>query len=469
MAFEPTSLDDQHAFAIALYRALMPELDVSEFSHSWKWTRTQAGGTFGNQAHVVAVENDVMPDTATGDMADRWGNLRGVKRKTASPAGKAAALRFTGTTGTSVPDQTPLTHVPSGLQFRTVGAAVVGATGTVDVGVIAIDVGSKTRLNATEVLTLQTQIAGVQDDAELQLALDQGGDDAELDGDYVPRYLERFRNPPLGGTQSDFQKIATDSVDQGGGGMAVAFCYPLRAGLGTVDVAALHAGSGLFRIMTAPEVTALLAVYQVRRPVAMKGFRLLTVVAQAVNVHATIVDDGSIASTFDWDDTLPPTCLAWTPASRLLQLAGGARPSTMQANDRIAISDGATGKERVIESLSGADSVVLVADGAGDVPTAGASAIYSGGPLVEPSRRAVQALFDSLGTANPDTNRYGTWEGNLRPNAIGRAIAGIPGVLDLGALVAPAATVVANDPISNPLDSTIGLLIAGRILIRKAH
>jgi hypothetical protein len=125
----------------------------------------------------------------------------------------------------------------------------------------------------------------------------------------------------------------------------------------------------------------------------------------------------------------------------------------------------------VIESLSSTDSFVLVADGAGDVPTAGVSTVYSGGPLVQPARLALQALFDSLGTANPDTVRYGPWEGNLRPNAIGRAITGVPGVLDIGTggLIAPASTVVASDPVSNPIDSTIGLLIAGRLLVRKAH
>jgi uncharacterized phage protein gp47/JayE len=466
MAFETTSLDDQHAFALALYRVLLAELDTSENSHNWKWTRTQAGGTFGNQAHIEAVKNDVMPDTATDDMADRWGNIRGVKRKTATPASKANALRFTGTASTPIPDQTLLTHIPSGLQFRTVGSFTVGGT---DASVIAIDVGSQTRLNAGEVLTLQQPIAGVNDDAELQLALDQGGDDAELDGDYVPRYLERFKNPPLGGTQSDFVKIATDSIENGGGGMFAAYCYPNRVGVGTVDVTALHAGSGLFRILTAGEVTALQALYNVRRPVAVKALRVLTVVSQAVSVHATVVDDGSLASAWDWDDTTPPTCLTYNAGTRTLQFTGGTRPSTMQANDRITISDGATGKERVIESLSGADSVVLVADASGDVPTAGVSTIYSGGPLVQPARLAVQALFDSLGTANPDANRYGSWEGNLRPTAIGRALTGVSGVLDIGTLVTPVATVVANDPFNIPIDSTIGLLIPGALLIRKAH
>src|SRR5688500_13667065 len=121
MAFEtPTSIDEAHAFALALSRALLPELDVSEFSHNWKWLRTQAGATFGQHAHTNAVGNDVMPDTATNETADRWGRIRGVERKTASPARKAGALRFSGTPNTPVPDATPLTHVPSGLQFRVV-------------------------------------------------------------------------------------------------------------------------------------------------------------------------------------------------------------------------------------------------------------------------------------------------------------------------------------------------------------
>lgn len=464
MAFDTPSLDDRHEFALQLFRVLMPELDVSEFSHNWKWSRTMSGAVFGNDAHVNAVQNDVMPDTATLDMADRWGNIRGVKRKGATTSFKSKALRFNGTAGTPVPDQTLLVHTPTQLQFKTSGTQVIGATGFVDIDVASIDTGSKTRLNAGEVLTIQNGgIAGVQDDAELQLAIDQGGDDAELDGDYVPRYLNRFKNPPLGGTAKNFEDQATTQA-----GIAQAYCYPNRVGFGTVDLAALHDGSGSLRVLTPTEVTTLQTALNALRPVAMKAFRVLTVVTQTQNVEATIIDDGGIAHVFDWDDTTPPTCLAWTAGTRTLQFAGGSRPSTMQPNDRITISDGATGAERVIESLSGVDSVVLAVDVTGDVPTPG-STIYSGGPLVAPARAAVQALLDSLGTANPDTQRYGAWEGNLRPNALGRVLTGVDGVLDIGTLVTPSSTVVANDPFQNPTDSTIGLLIAGRILIRKAH
>lgn len=469
MAFQIQTLEEQHGFAINLARVLLPDLSLAEEEILWHLLRVLAGGTYGNQAHINATRNDVMPDTAIDEMADRWGSLRGVARKRASPARKALALRFVGTAGTTIPDSTLLVHVASGLQYRTVGVKVVGAQGTVDADVLALDVGSKTRLPSKEVLRLQQGIAGLQDEAELQLALDEGGEDAELDGDYVPRYLERWKNPPLGGTASDFVKFATDAPEKGGGGKAAAFCYPLRAGFGTVDVAALNAGSGTFRVMTAGETTNLFAVMNARRPVGMRAFRVLTVVPQAVNVEVTIVDDGALSSALDWDDTVPPTCSGWDPAQRKLTFVGGARPVSLQPNDRVTFSDGATGRERVVEALLGADSVVLVADGSGDLPTPGTTIVYAGGPLIEPSRRAIQAVFDALGTANPDANRYGTWEGNLRPSAIGRAVAAVPGVLDLGAIVSPTATVVASDPVNNPLDSTIGLLIAGRILVRKAH
>lgn len=463
MAFDTPTLDNSHQFALQLFRALLPDLDVSQFSHNWKWARTQAGAVFGNHAHINTVENDVMPDTATADMADRWGGIRGVRRKTATASFKSKALRFNGVTGTPVPDQTLLVHTPTGLQYRTSGAQIVGATGNIDTDVVSIDVGRKTRLNAGEVLTIQQGIPGVQDDAKLVLDIDQGGDDVELDGDYVPRYLQRFKNPPLGGTAANFEDQATSQS-----GIAEAFCYPLRAGFGTVDLAVLHAGSGSLRILTAGEVTALQAVLNALRPVAMKSFRVLTVTTQTANVEVTIVDDGATSHVPDWDDTTSPTCLTWNGTTRTLQLAGGTRPATMQPNGRVTFSDGATGKERVIEALSGADSVILTADVTGDVPTAGVSTVYAGGPLVQPTRLAIQALFDSLGTANPDTNRYGPWEGNLRPSAIGRAVTSVPGVLDLGALVTPSSTVVASDP-SYPSNGTVGLLISGRILVRKAH
>ncbi|WP_230478800.1 baseplate J/gp47 family protein [Kingella kingae] len=71
--------------------------------------------------------------------------------------------------------------------------------------------------------------AGVQSDCVITA---QGGTDAESDASLLARLLERLRRPPAGGNQYDYKNWAL-SVD----GVSSAYVYPLRRGLGTVDIA----------------------------------------------------------------------------------------------------------------------------------------------------------------------------------------------------------------------------------------
>jgi hypothetical protein len=255
-------------------------------------------------------------------------------------------------------------------------------------------------------------------------------------------------------------------------GIENAYCYPLRAGIGSVDLAALAAGSGNARLLSGGQIASLFTTISAEIPVGV-AFRVLTVTASTpVDVEYTVLPNGDPSNAFDWDDTTPPTVLGWTAGTNTLQFTGGTRPPTMQAGQRIVLAPGTsgvtnlTGAERVIQALSGADSVVLTADPTADVPAAN-MLVYAGGPLVQPIRAAIQALFDSLGTANPDSDRFGTWEGNLRPGAVSRVSSAIAGVLD-GTVVSPAATVEANDPVY-PDDGTIELLVAGTLLVHQQH
>lgn len=460
--FTIPTLDDSHAFLVALMKALFPTADVSEGSFNWLWLRTFAGGVSDNHAHIFNVENDLLPDTASDDMLDRWGGILGVPRKGATPARRDAALRVFGTAASPVPDATQLVHT-SGLLFKTNGAATVGAGGYVDVGLVAIDTGARTRLNAGEQLTFSSTPAGLQDTAILQLALNEDGVDEETNGAYQLRVLARLQDPPLGGAQDDYVQWALAQT-----GIAAAYAYPLRQGIGSVDLAALHAGTGAARVLLAGEVTALKAAIDELRPVSVT-FRVLTVTTSAVNIEYTVLPDGDAQSEFDWDDTSAPLVQAWTAGSRTLQFQGGTRPADMVPGMRLCFKPAAgaagTGAQYVISSLSGADSVVL--EQTPDITPAIGDTVYSGGPLVDPIRDAIQALVDSLGTANPDATRYGSWEGNLRPGSIDRVARGILGVLD-GTVVAPSSIAAASDP-AYPNDATIGLLIAGRILVRRAH
>lgn len=475
MAFDTPTLDDQHAFLIALYDNLMNDPDVSPGSFNWLFLKTLAAGVTDNHAHLDATETDLLPDSSTDDgILDRWGAIRGVVRKTATPARKEAALRVFGAATTVVPDSEQLNHA-SGLRFMTASSGVVGAGGYVDVDIVAIDVGSATRLSAGEDLTFNATPAGLQETAELQLDMDEDGTDLEDAGSYRGRILSRFSAPPLGGTATDYVQWAISVT-----GIATAYCYPLRQGYGSVDLAALHAGSGTVRVMSAPEVASLQAMIDQAavpmadgtksgRPVSVRAFRVLTVTTLALDVEVTIVPDGQAQNAFDWDDSTPPNVTGWNAGTRTATL--DVRPPSMAPGQRvsfkIAASPNTGGAERTIEALGGGTDIILEVDTAGDSPVAGSTICYSGGPLVQSTRQALISLFDSLGTANPDANRYGAWEGNYRLGAIARVVNAVAGVLD-SVPITPAATVEADDP-DYPDDGTIQLLIPGRVLVRLAH
>jgi uncharacterized phage protein gp47/JayE/uncharacterized protein YuzE len=459
---DPPTLDEMHEFLLALAGGLFPDLDLSQGSDGWLWHKTQAAGVTDNHAHVDATENDLMPDTAEGDMQDRWGAIRGVQRKGATGARKADALRVFGTALTVVDVGEELTH-SSGLRFQTSSSDIIGPDGFVDVDVAALDVGSATRLSKGETLTFLNTPAGLEDNAELQIDLDEDGEDQESAGAYRNRILSRFKNPPLGGAAEDYVQWALENL-----GVASAYCYPLRRGLGTVDVAFLHAGSGTARVPLAPEIAEVQAVIDTKRPVSVKAFRVLQVEAEAVDVELLVTPDGQPEHEFDWDDSVVPTVTAWDPVTRTLQF--NALPASVKPGDRIIFKNpataGNTGRERVVESLAGGNDVILEVDENGDTPVVGTE-IFSGGPLVATVRAAIIGLFDSLGTANPDVKRYGAWDGNLRPGGIFKVANVLEGVLDTE-LVAPAAMVEAEDP-AYPNDESVGVLVYGRVLVRRAH
>jgi uncharacterized phage protein gp47/JayE len=459
MAFKVPTLDESHAFLVALFKALFPEADVSEESFNWKWALSQAGGVTDNHAHIQAVKAALMPTTAEREDLVEWGVLTGVTKKPATGAHKSNALRVFGTAAASVPIDSELTHA-SGLRYRIAEAAVVGGGGSVDVDVEAIDVGAATRLNADEVLTFASVPPGLEEQARLVVALDEDGEDEEGDPAYRLRILSRLADPPLGGARHDYEQWALEVA-----GISAAFAYPLRNGIGSVDLAALHAGSGTARILSVGEMADLQAYLDEKRPVSMATLRLLTVVDEAVNVELVIVPSGESQYEFDWDDATPPVVSTWTPGTRTLVFTAP-RPGTMTAGDRIVIATAnSTGQPYVIEALSSTDAVVL--EEVPSVAPVATNVVYSGGPLVDPVRTAVLALFDGLGTANPDSNRYGPWEGTLRISALLRVASGVAGVVDAEE-VEPVANVAATDP-AFPGDYQIGLLVPGRVIARRKH
>lgn len=507
MAYKVPSLDDLLAFAVALFKGLLPDRNVgSRFAPAFKVLKVIAGTVTDVHANVDTAFKDVMPDTALKDALDRQlaiyapGGTK--KRKAATPSRKAAAGRVRGTLAatTLVGDQ--LVHRASGLLFQVNSNATIPAALFIDVDILAVSTGSATRLKKGEVLEYLSAPSGIQNKIELQKDLDEDGFDFEQDGAARNRLLAALAAPSSGGNQSDFVGWATAQV-----GISQAFAYANRAGIGTVDVAALHAGTGTARILNAGEVASLLAVLQTLAPAQLAAnggaLRVLTVVggntdaANLANVEITIKPNGLPQFAFDWDDTTPPVVLAWTLATRTLQFTGGARPATMQAGHRILLKGVASsqdGAPLVIEALSGADAVILQT-----APTnnpAATDIVYAGGPLTDVVRTAIvahlngdvlyaaatgplpgavaaatatsvaqlQVLATGIGTANPG-GIYGDWIGALLRSNLAKIAMYTRGVINQ-TVITPAVDQEAVD-YAFPNDAQIGLLTPGFVLVRR--
>lgn len=456
MAFQIPTLEQTTDFAVSLWRAAFPTTNVSRSSANWKILRTFAGAVSDIHAHVFAVQNDLLPDTATADALVRWGNIKGIPIKGATPARKSQALRVFGDVGITVSSGLNLVH-SSTLRFQIQNPATVGSGGYTDCDVVAIDLGSATRLNAGETLRFLSTPIGLSETAELQIAIDEDGDDQESDGAYRARQLSRWAEPALGGAPNDYVQwsLAED-------GIATAFVYPQRNGLGSVDVVAFHAGSGPSRSLLPGEVTYMQAVLDGLKPVGA-DVRVLSTAPVQVSAHLAIRGTGEARYLFDWDDTVPAVVSSWTVGTRTLVFSGSV-PAALTPGDRIIFGGAtATGEQSVIEAIASPTSVVLRT--APSFTPVALDPVYAGGPLVDPVRNAILDHFASLGPANPDEIRYGIWESNIRPGALLRLASTAAGVLDAD-VIAPVYTI---EPIDDPELTSVAYLVPGQILVRGAH
>lgn len=455
--FTVPTLDDMHQLLIALLGRLLPGVSTTRTSTATLWQRTAAAAATDVHAHVDSALADLLPDTAQGAALDRWGAIVGRPRKGATPARKADALRLVNTTGAGVgyTAGAALYHV-SGLRFEIAETGTVPADATKDVDLVAIDTGAATRLAAGEVLTFETPIAGLEEQAVLVLDVDEDGVDQESDGDYRARLLARFADPPLGGADADYEHWALSSAAS----IANAYVLANRSALGTVDVVALHTGTGTARFLSSGERTALLAYLTARRP-SGATVRVLETLAQSVAIEVAIQVTTEEAFAWDWDDTTPLVVSAWNGTTRRLEFSTPV-PSSMVPGSRLTIRNlSDAGAPHTVESIDGSNAVILAATPV--VTPAALDVVYAASDLSIAVRDAILAYVDSLGPANAD-GVYGSWQGSLLPSAL-YGVARRAGVYDVG-IVAPSAAVDPTDP-PVPGDHQIYVLVPGRVIVRR--
>lgn len=233
---------------------------------------TAADGDYAIRANAVAaaiegvyqhqqwLARQILPDTADADFLERWANLYGLARLPAAAA--TGTIAFSGTVAAAIPVGTEA-RTAAGVAYQTTAAGVIGGGGTASVAAQAVAAGAAGNAAAATPLSLTSAPAGVQSAASSGAMT--GGADAESDLELLTRLLARIQAPPHGGAKHDYIAWALAVP-----GVAAAYCYPQRRGIGTVDVV-IAADGGLPSVEL---VAAVQAVIDEARPVTADALAL---------------------------------------------------------------------------------------------------------------------------------------------------------------------------------------------------
>lgn len=256
-------------------KSLWPDADISPDSDHFVHACRLASCAEGQYAHQSWAARQIFPDTADREYLERHAAVRGLRRRNPTTAGGVLAVG--GVAGAVL---------PAGLQvrvgqrfYRTTARAVVGRGGTAEVPVAAEEAGAAANVRDADA-QLMAAPAGVA--AECRLSA-QGGTDLESDASLLSRLLEIIRRPPAGGNRHDYKNWAL-SVE----GVSGAYVYPLRRGLGTVDIAITSAGG----TPSAETVQRVQAYIDEMRPVTAKNALVLSPDVTAVPVRVQVKLDG---------------------------------------------------------------------------------------------------------------------------------------------------------------------------------
>ena len=227
MFIVPT-LEEIRASILRDYQTYYPNADTSEDSDAYARASSLAACAEGIYAHQKWLIKQFFPDTADTEFLEKHAGLRGLRRRNATyAAGK-------GTTISGNPDAV----IAVGLQiktedgrfYETTESAVISAAGSVVVAVRSFATGAAQNIKTATKGSFMAAPVGVSTDVVLNDVV--GATNAESDSSLLERLLNKIRRPAAGGNRYDYKDWALE-VD----GVEQAYVYPLRRGLGTVDIA----------------------------------------------------------------------------------------------------------------------------------------------------------------------------------------------------------------------------------------
>ncbi|SQC92511.1 Uncharacterized homolog of phage Mu protein gp47 [Cedecea neteri] len=240
----------------------LPDADTGQDSDNFVRANATASVVQGLYQYAGWVLRQAFPDTADSDWLAMHARLRGLTKKAATAA--AGKVTLTGT---------PKTAFVTGLAFRVKGnttlyqtteAGTLDANGHATVKARAATSGMGGNLVAGISGTLVSAPAGL--DSTVTADAMTGGTDTETDGELLARLLDVMRQPAAGGNAHDY-KVWAMSVE----GVSGAWVFPLRRGLGTVDVVITAAHS----LPSQATLEAVQHYIDSVRPVTAKDFKAL--------------------------------------------------------------------------------------------------------------------------------------------------------------------------------------------------
>lgn len=226
MLIVPT-LDEIRTAILRDVQSLNPHADIAEDSDNYARASSLASVAEGVYAHQKWIIKQFFPDTADTAFLEKHAGLRGIRRRNATYASGLGATVY-GNNGVAIPVGKQIT-TKDGRFYEVVETATIHS-GTATVRLRSLETGAKQNIRTETAASFMSAPAGIQSDCVLNNI--NGGTDAETDASLLERLLEHIRRPPAGGNKYDYKNWAL-SVD----GVDAAFVYPLRRGLGTVDIA----------------------------------------------------------------------------------------------------------------------------------------------------------------------------------------------------------------------------------------
>lgn len=189
--------------------------------------RAVAGGHHLEHGHIDYVSRQVIWDSAELEFLERWVDIWGFSRLAATFA--QGLVDFTGTEGTSIPPGTKVKRA-DGLEYATDAGAIISA-GAASIACTATVSGVAWNTDAATPLSLSSPIAGIDPTATVgTLGLGAGADE-ETDAGLLARFLVERRQPPTGGSNTDYTGWALEIA-----GVTRAWCLPEHQGAGTVGI-----------------------------------------------------------------------------------------------------------------------------------------------------------------------------------------------------------------------------------------